>query len=321
MAYSKETIEKAKAELDRRRREAENKAYRTKEEFFRVCPEAEAVQRRIASAGSRAAIAVAKGGDVRANLTELKNENLELQKIFSDLLKAKGLKKEDITPQYSCPKCSDTGYSDGYRCECFKKLLRMSAFEALNKVSPLSISTFDSFDLSYCKDNDGEPIAQMASNLQKCREFARNFRNETTGLLLTGSTGLGKTHLSLAIAGEVINQGYGVVYGSAYGFANTMEKERFSDGGEDIVTVLTDADLLIIDDLGAENITKYTLSTMYNIIDTRIMRKKPTVISTNLVATELDKIYGSRFSSRVFSAYKILKFSGKDVRLAKRRGY
>ena len=133
-----------------------------------------------------------------------------------------------------------------------------------------------------------------------------------------GGTGLGKTHLSLAIANAAIEKGFGVVYGSAQRFAVALEKERFSreDGG-DTIDSLKDCDLLILDDLGTEFFSAYSNAAIYDVINDRLLSGRPTVISTNLALPGLEERYGQRFTSRIVGGYAMLGFKGKDVRVQK----
>lgn len=316
MGYSKETYDIVKNKLEERRQKAEHTAFLAKEKFMRENPEARMVLHKIGQTGAKIGTIVAKGGDVKENLEKLKDENLKLQAEFDEILKKNGLTKADIEPKYSCTKCKDTGYRDGFRCECYINLLKMTAIESLNRVSPLRISDFESFDVNLCRNERGELETSMQAVYTKCVDYARNFSMESEGLLMMGDTGLGKTHLSLAIAKAAAEKGYGVVYGSVFSFVNAIEKERFRETDEDTQSVLLDADLLILDDLGAENLTSYTSSALYNIIDTRIMTNKPTIISTNHNFQDLTRKYSSRFVSRVYSAFTVLKFIGSDFRVA-----
>ena len=136
-----------------------------------------------------------------------------------------------------------------------------------------------------------------------------------------GSTGLGKTHLSSAVAAKVIENGNDVYYTSATNMFADFEEKRFGsstsyDVTGDISQYFT-CDLLIIDDLGAEMINQFTVSCLYNVINTRINRKKPTMLSTNLSQDEFKKKYWDRISSRVMGEYLVLPFFGEDIRRKK----
>lgn len=270
-------------------------------------------------------MAVLRSGNARETMEALKNENLSLQKQFADLLAAHGLTRADIEPQYTCKRCEDTGYVDGRICSCYRSLLKQIAYENLNRISPLTLSSFEDFSLLYYSDvsvnGERSDREQMRNIYDFCRRYADNFKKDSGNLFFTGATGLGKTHLSLAIAAEAINKGFGVVYGTAQTFALALERERFTrteESGGDTLDLLNDCDLLIIDDLGMEISSSYITATIYNVIDTRITLKKPTIISTNLSMQELEKRYNERFTSRIIGFYDRLIFRGKDIRMKKK---
>ena len=139
-------------------------------------------------------------------------------------------------------------------------------------------------------------------------------------LLLSGNTGLGKTHLSLAIASEVMQKGYGVLYDSVINLLRRVEREHFGRGeaGADTLEILLTCDLLILDDLGAEFDSSFYVSTVYNIINTRLNCGLPTIISTNLAPEEIGSRYGRSVLSRLEGEYEILPFFGEDIRRLKR---
>lgn len=212
---------------------------------------------------------------------------------------------------------------DGRMCQCLKNLQRQMAFQRLSMDAPLENSTFEEFSLEYYRE-DEKAYRQMEKVLAACKRYADNFRADSPSFLFWGGTGLGKTHLSLAIAGKAIEKGFGVVYGSAQSFAVALERERFlreQDMAEDadVQSQLTDCDLLILDDLGTEASSNYVKSAFYDIINSRMMKNKPTLISTNLTMKDLEKRYTPRFTSRIAGYYSKVQFLGNDVRLQKRR--
>ena len=318
MGYSKEAYEAAKEKLAKKKREAEQKAEITKEKFLERNPQARRLLDQIGSSGSQAAIAVLKGGNVREELERLKEENLEWQRQLGSLLAADGLTKEDISPRYACKKCGDTGYVDGVMCSCLKEMVKNEAYQSLNRISPLQLSSFDRFSLQYYDALPQDQKIMMTNIFAYCKKYAEEFTVESPSLIFQGGTGLGKTHLSLAIAGAAIEKGYGVIYGSVQSFASTIEKQRFSQPEEDVASLLASADLLILDDLGTEFQSPYVSAVLYNVMDAREMKKLPTIISTNLTVEEMRRRYGERLVSRIFGAYHRFTFVGKDIRLAKR---
>jgi DNA replication protein DnaC len=153
-----------------------------------------------------------------------------------------------------------------------------------------------------------------------CKEYAEEFDGQGfQSIYMFGETGLGKTHLSLAIAGKVIEKGYNVIYGSAHNFFNLIEREHFGRSENPDGTTedkLLNCDLLILDDLGAEFITQFTVAELYNIIDTRLAKELPTIISSNIKENELEKKYNNRIASRILYSYYALPFEGNDIRQA-----
>ena len=269
-----------------------------------------------------AAKAVVRGGDVRAELQRLQERAETLNAEYDRLLREAGLSREEISPRYTCPLCKDTGFTDGRMCRCFLELQRSLAYEKLSMNVPLEKCTFSSFSLSYYQE-DPRAYRQMENIFAACKGYAEKFRKNSPSLLFKGGTGLGKTHLSLAIAGAVIEKGFGVIYGSAQSFAVSLEKERFDrrEDGEpgDTHSQLLSCDLLILDDLGTEFPSAYVNAALYDIINSRMLAEKPTIISTNLSMKELEERYSERFASRIAGYYGMLGFLGNDIRIEKRK--
>lgn len=221
-------------------------------------------------------------------------------------------------PDYDCALCEDTGYINGKICSCVKEIAKSIITTDLCSAMPMNECTFDNFQLKYYADADSEK--RMRSILNVCKEYAENFNPESSSnLLFMGASGLGKTHLSLAIAGEIIKKGYLPVYGPAENLFNEIEKERFSSyrNESDSYNTMISCDLLIIDDLGSEFITTFSKSILYNLINSRILSRKPTIISTNLNMKELEKSYSARITSRLIGNYDARLFLGKDIRQQK----
>ena len=160
----------------------------------------------------------------------------------------------------------------------------------------------------------------MKKILEYTMQYAATFTPDSKSILMFGQTGLGKTHLSLAIANKVLEKGYGVIYDSAINILRSIEKEHFShDHSSEMIDLVMDTDLLILDDLGTEYETPFYNATIYNIINTRLNRRKPSIISTNLDFSGISRRYDKRVMSRIISEYSCLEFKGEDVRLQKRK--
>ena len=315
-------FERAKQVLDRRRETAEREAEQKTEELELLSPELRALNRKLSAAGLKA-VQLAIAGD-QAAMDKLRDENLADQERRREILESLGSSEEALEVHYTCPVCNDTGVVGNHYCDCFKRLVKSLQTENLNAVSPAGDSTFDNFNLAYYQgvtdpETGVDAYSRMGQIVSYCEAYAEDFGLSSPSLILYGNTGLGKTHLSLAIANKAIEKGFNVVYGSAHNLLSEIEKEHFGrlksdDSPEDNVL---NADLLILDDLGAEFSTSFTVSMVYNIINTRILKGLPTIISTNLWYDEISDKYGNRVYSRIIGNYTPLEFAGRDVRQLK----
>lgn len=188
------------------------------------------------------------------------------------------------------------------------------------KFAPLDKCTFENFDLSYYSETPLEnsivPRAKAQKVLEVTRKYAQNFSTNSKNLLFLGKTGLGKTHLSLAIANVVINKGYSVCYGTSQNICDDLQSEQFGRSENIAYTKrqVLDCDLLVLDDLGTELDNQYSIATIYNIINTRLLSAKPTIISTNCEFEELLNKYDQRITSRITGEYVKLYLFGDDIR-------
>lgn len=315
MPFSSDTYKKAFEQKRAERYNAQQTYERVWNEIRSANPALVENEQRRQAVSARAAIA-ALSGDTET-VKSLRAECDELNAQRDRLLSGVALP----AVSYVCPLCEDTGYVGGKVCSCVDEIAKGIEHERLKREMPIDECRFDNFDLKFYPESSGgaDPRKRMVQVFKACREYALGFGKDTAGnLLLLGETGLGKTHLSLAIANEVIDKGYSVVYGSIQNIINGMASENFSYNS---TTSYTDSvlgcDLLIIDDLGAEMITSFSKSCVYNIINTRILKNLPTVISTNIKLDELDGVYSPRVTSRIIGNYTPLQFLGNDIRQIK----
>ena len=328
MGYSSSVYKTAADRLFERRLKAERDADRRRKAIYSEIPRVKELEKEISACGIKAARAVIKGDNVQPEIEKLRDKNLAMQKELKDLLASNGYSKNVFEPHYICNKCGDTGYYDENGktlvCSCLKNMLVACACEELNRTAPLALSTFDSFSLDYYDKREDpdlgtSPYIQMSKILAYCRNYAEKFRKNSESLLMKGATGLGKTHLSLAIANEVIKKGFGVIYASAPSLMTRLEKSYFSNSDDDsALNMLIESDLLIIDDLGTEIHGQFSVSLLYNIFNSRMLSNKPIIINTNLTMRELEKIYTERFVSRINGNARKLDFLGDDIRIRRK---
>ena len=321
LGYSREIYDEVQQKLYKMRNNAWDELNRRKEIFYKRFPEAEKIEKELCATSIEAARAVLSGSDSSKELVKLREKNKMLKESITDILKSINLPEDYLEIKYHCSKCCDEGFIDGMMCSCMKNMLKAEAYNKLNELSPLEFSSFENFSLDYysetpCKDGEQSPRERMSLILSFCRRYAENFKKDSPSLLLTGNTGLGKTHLSLAIAREAIEKGFGVIYTSTQNMILNMEKEKFKSyySENESEKLYTDCDLLIIDDLGTEYATAFSSAAIYNVINSRIMRNKPTIISTNFSMRELEKYYTQRMVSRIIGNNIRLEFIGSDIR-------
>ena len=127
----------------------------------------------------------------------------------------------------------------------------------------------------------------------------------------------GKTFMSNCIANELLKKGKTVLYQTAPVLLESVIDYKMSKQKnplENINKSILEADLLIIDDLGTELTNSFTNSELFNILNTRLLSGKKTIISTNLSPMQLGSNYAQRIFSRIFDRFKMVKFLGKDLR-------
>lgn len=324
MAYKRSVYIKAKETLEQRKNKAEHDREIRHSEVIMKCPEIHQAEMEMAACGADVVKAIGMGADASEFLKNLRIKNLASQEKRRSLLKEAGYPEDYLEAKYTCDICKDTGYHGAYYCSCYKKLIREIAREELSANSPIKQCTFNTFSLKYYPDVEDKEVGvnqkeYMAKVFEFCKNYAENFTLSSTSILMSGKTGLGKTHLSLAIANKVLDKGFDVYYDSIQNIMDNLEREHFGKlpSQESIREDILNCDLLIIDDLGVEFSTQYTVSELHNIINTRLLRSLPTIISTNLEMNDLEQKYTQRIASRIMGSYYPLRFFGKDIRQMK----
>ena len=225
-------------------------------------------------------------------------------------------------PVVSCKLCGDTGYRNGKICDCVHSLATKIATEKMNELMPLAESRFEDFDLDYYPDktlpSGANPKRRMTAIFQALKEYADEFDpNSSPNLLLLGQAGLGKTHLTMSVISVLLEKGFLPVYASSQNLFDHLEKEKFSHENIGLMDRVLQADLLVIDDLGAEMNTVFTRSALYNLVNSRLLTRKPVIINTNLSMREIEERYSARVSSRLIGSFEAYKFLGDDIRQIK----
>ncbi len=324
MGYYKENFKRIRDEYKDKRFRAESIAEARREELYREIPALRELDARMGRVGLAVLSGAMQGENVAERIAQLRRENEALAAKRGELLRANGFPTDYTEPQYECPRCRDTGYVDIKMCACMRRRLVEEGMRSSGLGDLLQRQSFDNFSLEYYAQNQNEH-ERMQANFRAVRRYAEQFemgpgKPIPESLLFLGGTGLGKTHLSTAVARVVIERGYDVLYNTAVGMLSDFEFKRFGNGmtgdGDDTARY-TECDLLILDDLGTEVINQFTLSCIYHVINTRLNSGKPTLINTNLSSNELRKLYSDRITSRLIGEYRLVPFYGVDIRRQK----
>lgn len=320
MAYSAQVLRRARARLEQAKleRERENEAHRAA--AYERYPRLREIDRELQQSMAELAIAFLKK-DNEETLSAIRTRNQNLQAERSWILEAGEFEDGYLDDTPVCTKCGGTGYDGSQMCSCLRELCRQEQKKELTSLLGSGRESFDTFRLDVYSDAYDPKLGTsarelMRSNLNICKKYAAGFSPAGGSLLFSGATGLGKTFLSACIARQVADRGFSVMYETAIRLFGDFETEKFgaqsSDGS--LTRKYFDCDLLIIDDLGTEMTTQFTVSALYSVLNTRMMEGKPILISTNLLPEALETRYSPQIASRIVGTFRLIKFAGDDLR-------
>lgn len=253
-----------------------------------------------------------KGQDTGALKTVLQKLNLDLDIRAKEL----GYESNDLSPKYSCISCNDSGYINGQECTCLKqekyRLLKLDG-----NVSLTDISRFDEVSLSSIPSENLKSLSNAYSLLEK---FIGVFpeANKSHVITILGSVGCGKTYAASVVANAIMLKGFTSLLIPSYKLADLFSQYHyaFELDKPQIFSTIYDVDLLIIDDLGTEEISgDFVPSYLYQLLCNRA--DKFTIFTTNHKMDTIQEKYGKRVYSRIAdkTRAKVIELNGIDLRL------
>ena len=254
-------------------------------------------------------------------LHTLREKIMDLRMKKSELLVSNGFDMDYLNLHFECNKCKDTGFIGNAKCSCFKQKVIDVYYTGSELKNMLKTHNFDNFKLDFypSKKSDLEsesPKKNIEKILSKSMSFLKNFDTSDENLLFYGGPGTGKTFLSHCITKELMDKGFFVVYRTAEELIKGLKEIRFN-GDTSLEEMLINCDLLIIDDLGTEQISDFTKMEMFNLLNTKLLKQKKMLVSTNLTLGNLANTYSERITSRLLGNFTACKFFCEDIRIKK----
>jgi len=314
--------------ISKRHIRAEEEYENKRRELYRRLPELMELEIQISQIGIEISkLILKKPENSEMFLKNLQNSHEELIAKKKNLLKSAGYPEDYLEVKYFCTKCKDTGYIGNKRCRCLEQVLIELKYDLSNLKKDLQLHNFKNFRLDYYSNNcfedeDLTPRENMKKILKDCRSFISNFDSPLTeNLLFYGNPGLGKTFLAHCIAKELLDSGKLVIYLTAPDLIEKLREEALNepDQKDKTTELIYTADLLIIDDLGTEPATAFSIQEMFTTINKRLIRNKKMLISTNMTLNEIKDRYSEKLASRIWGHFKIHRFFGEDIRLKKKK--
>ncbi|MDU1313319.1 MAG: ATP-binding protein [Clostridium septicum] len=297
----------------------QKKLNKRREEISNKYPEIMELDKLIQKQSLNLSLSILKGLNEK-QIEEIKDTITDLRFKKYEALVSKGYDPEYLSLHYQCSKCKDEGYIGVNKCSCYKSKLVKLYYQDSDLEEAVKINNFNNFDINlYSNHKIGEDKFSPRRNIENIIEFIKgdyipNFSSHNSNLLFYGNSGTGKTYLSWCIAKDLLDRGFLVVYKTSDELIKCLRDIRFNNNYE-LEELLLNCDLLIIDDLGAEQITEFSATELFTLINKKLLKNKKMLISTNLNLPMITKIYSERIYSRLVGNFKLYKFYAEDIRI------
>lgn len=305
---------------EKTRTEENRKLVKRREEIKNKYPEILDLDTTIQKLCLNLSMAALKGITDPNDLNNIKDKITDLRAQKYEMLVSHGYSPDYLNLHYNCPKCRDTGFIGIEKCSCFKTKLIKLYYKDSELEEAVKTNNFKNFNITLypnhkLNDERYTPRKNIEDILEYITgEYLPNFKNTNTNLLFYGNSGTGKTFLSWCIAKELLDRGFLVVYKTSDDLLRALKEIKFNND-TDLENLLINCDLLIIDDLGSEQITDFSSTELFTLINKKILKNKKMLISTNLSLPLISKRYSERISSRIIGEFKLFKFFAEDIRI------
>lgn len=330
MMTKKEIYRQAFRELEKRRLNSKKRYKYNLKTVYATCPEIEQLKQK-SSQNLLKLIKLTLNSKKEINddddklraIAEIESENAAINNKIKTLLKIHNISEDVFNLKPQCELCNDYGVKNYQHCRCLENIVKKITISEFQKSFNTKLTNFETFNLNFyskTKKSFNENVSdydKMSAIFNLCKNFAKNFPNVSYGFIMQGSTGVGKTHLSMAIASELISKNFTVIYAKAPELVRKIAEYQFNKVKNNELNILDLAvqnDLLIIDDLGTEFESKINQTLMFEILDKRFTFQKPIILNTNLKPDVLAQRYDARIFSRIYSNLTELVFVGTDNR-------
>ena len=309
-------------EYDKARLNAENLRSEREAWVYEQYPRVKEIDKQLADIGiSMARLALGAGKNDINSLKKISNKlRAEKQVIFEKA----NIPDDYFTNIYRCEYCKDTGFIINERCKCYLKRLIKKLYKLSNIAEDvLERENFQTFEDNKFSDEINKiqgisPRKNINHIREKAKKFINDFKKNYINLLFLGEVGCGKTFMCHCIIKGLIEEHVAVLYITISKLCTIFEDYKFNRQNmpelNEQMEIISNVDLLVIDDLGTELTTIVTTAALFEVLNERLLSQKSVIISTNLTLEELKEKYTERIMSRIAGNYETIEFFGKDIR-------